>query len=81
VGKRESAGYAWQTASTLARVQAREKDAEDAAAQQQFDKFMGSDAGAFAYGDYDEDDKEADEIYAQVEETMDGRRKVRGRAH
>lgn len=38
---------------------------------------MGSDTGAFAYGDYDQDDKEADEIYAKVEDTMDERRKAR----
>lgn len=38
---------------------------------------MGADAGMFAYGDYDEDDKEADEIYAHVEDVMDKRRKVR----
>ena len=40
---------------------------------------MGADAGMFAYGDYDEDDKEADEIYAHVEDVMDKRRKVRRR--
>jgi hypothetical protein len=38
---------------------------------------MGNDAGAFAYGDYDEEDKEADEIYSHVEAVMDERRKVR----
>lgn len=52
------------------------QEQDEAAAQQEFDHFMGADAGAFAYGDYDEDDKEADEIYASVEDIMDKRRKV-----
>jgi hypothetical protein len=54
------------------------KDAtdEDAAANQPFDHFMGNDTGAFAYGDYDQDDKEADETYAKIEELMGERRKV-----
>lgn len=50
---------------------------EDAAAHQEFDQFLGNDAGVFAYGDYDEEDKEADEVYAQIEAVMDERRKVR----
>jgi hypothetical protein len=37
---------------------------------------MGNDTGAFAYGDYDQDDKEADETYAKIEEAMDERRKA-----
>lgn len=49
---------------------------EDAAAHQEFDQFLGNDAGAFAYGDYDEEDKEADQVYAQIESVMDERRKV-----
>lgn len=49
---------------------------EDPAAHQEFDQFLGNDAGAFAYGDYDEEDKEADEVYAQIEAVMDERRKV-----
>jgi PRP1 splicing factor, N-terminal len=60
----------------LHEVQAKQEQ-DDAANQQEFDHFMGADAGAFAYGDYDEDDKEADEIYASVEDIMDKRRKVR----
>lgn len=53
------------------------QDQDEAAKQQEFDHFMGADAGMFAYGDYDEDDKEADEIYAHVDDVMDKRRKVR----
>lgn len=45
--------------------------------EQPFDHFLGSDKGAFAYGEYDQDDKEADAVYAAVEDTMDQRRKVR----
>lgn len=59
---------------------AQQKQAEDAAAaaaNQPFDHFMGNDTGAFAYGDYDQDDKEADDTYAKIEDTMDERRKVR----
>ena len=62
--------------------QAQQKEAEDAAAaaaNQPFDHFMGNDTGAFAYGDYDQDDKEADEAYAKIEDIMDERRKVRVR--
>jgi hypothetical protein len=58
---------------------AKQKEAEDAAAaaaNQPFDHFMGNDTGAFAYGDYDEDDREADETYAKIEDIMDERRKV-----
>eukprot|EP00892_Ulva_mutabilis_P011693 jgi/Ulvmu1/8897/UM049_0079.1 len=49
---------------------------EDPAAHQEFDQFLGNDAGAFAYGDYDEEDKEADQVYAQIENVMDERRKA-----
>ena len=44
-----------------------------------FDEFMGNDAGALAStGQYDEDDKEADEIWEAVDTFMDERRRVRG---
>jgi PRP1 splicing factor, N-terminal len=54
-----------------------EQDAAEAAANQPFDHFMGNDTGAFAYGDYDQDDREADETYAKIDDIMDERRKVR----
>jgi len=43
--------------------------------EQQFDKFMGSEAGMFSGGVYEEDDKEADKIWDEVEEYMDERRR------
>lgn len=49
---------------------------EEAAAVQTFDHFMGNDAGAFVFGEYDEDDREADEVWDKIEDTMDERRKV-----
>ncbi|GAX76424.1 hypothetical protein CEUSTIGMA_g3869.t1 [Chlamydomonas eustigma] len=43
-----------------------------------FDEFMGNDAGALAAtGQYDEDDKEADEIWEAVDNFMDERRRER----
>jgi PRP1 splicing factor, N-terminal len=41
------------------------KPADDDAADvddTKFDSFMGNDTGAFAFGEYDKDDKEADEV-------------------
>ena len=44
-----------------------------------FDEFLGNDAGALAgTGEYDEDDKEADEIWEAVDTFMDERRRVSG---
>lgn len=43
-----------------------------------FDEFLGNDAGALAgTGEYDEDDKEADQIWEAVDNFMDERRRVR----
>lgn len=44
-----------------------------------FDEFMGNDSGMLAgtFGEYDEDDKEADEIWEAVDQHMDLRRRVR----
>lgn len=51
---------------------------DDALDDSKFDEFMGSDAGAFAtFGEYDQDDKEADEIWEKVDEFMDDRRRDR----
>ena len=42
-----------------------------------FDEFMGNDAGALARtGQYDDDDKEADDIWEAVDTFMDERRRV-----
>lgn len=41
-----------------------------------FDEFMGSDAGVFAGGQYDEDDREADKIWEEIDNFMDERRRV-----
>eukprot|EP00878_Enallax_costatus_P009275 GHUV01009694.1.p1 GENE.GHUV01009694.1~~GHUV01009694.1.p1 ORF type:complete len:699 (+),score=215.34 GHUV01009694.1:365-2461(+) len=42
-----------------------------------FDEFMGSDAGMFAGGTYDEDDKEADRVWDSIDNFMDERRRER----
>lgn len=47
---------------------------------QTFDEFEGNDVGLFASGEYDEDDKEADDVWDSVDERMDGRRKDRREA-
>lgn len=44
--------------------------------ENKFDEFMGSDAGVFAGGQYDEDDREADQIWESVDNFMDERRRV-----
>lgn len=42
----------------------------------QFDEFNGGDAGIFGGGgEYDEDDKEADEIWESIDNHMDSRRR------
>jgi len=48
---------------------------EEAAPEQQFDKFMGADAGMFSGGVYEEDDKEADRVWEDVDNYMDERRR------
>ncbi|CAL8466925.1 g6461 [Coccomyxa elongata] len=51
-----------------------ENDAED---DTKFDEFMGNDTGALAgtFGEYDQDDKEADEVWEAIDTYMDQRRK------
>ncbi|KXZ45962.1 hypothetical protein GPECTOR_49g546 [Gonium pectorale] len=49
---------------------------ESALDETKFDEFMGNDAGVFAStGEYDEDDKEADAVWEQVDNFMDERRR------
>ena len=46
--------------------------------QQEFDAFLGNDAGMFAksaYGEYDKDDEEADAVWNKIDERMDERRR------
>jgi hypothetical protein len=44
--------------------------------ENKFDEFMGSDAGMFAGGQYDEDDREADRVWEEIDNFMDERRRV-----
>ena len=54
------------------------KEDADAADENKFDEFMGNDAGAFAAtGEYDQDDREADAVWDQIDEYMDQRRRDR----
>jgi hypothetical protein len=41
---------------------------------------MGGDAGIFAGGEYDEDDREADDVWEKIDDHMDTRRKCVGTA-
>eukprot|EP00879_Flechtneria_rotunda_P027067 GHRR01028930.1.p1 GENE.GHRR01028930.1~~GHRR01028930.1.p1 ORF type:complete len:206 (+),score=71.97 GHRR01028930.1:968-1585(+) len=50
---------------------------EEGADDNKFDEFMGSDAGMFAGGQYDEDDKEADRVWESIDKFMDERRRER----
>ncbi|MCO5550525.1 hypothetical protein L7F22_004012 [Adiantum nelumboides] len=56
-----------------------EEEAEDKGydENQKFDEFEGNDVGLFATAEYDEDDKEADEIWEGIDRRMDSRRKDR----
>ncbi|KAF9608364.1 hypothetical protein IFM89_009483 [Coptis chinensis] len=47
---------------------------------QKFDEFEGNDVGLFASAEYDEDDREADEVWDRIDKTMDLRRKDRREA-
>eukprot|EP00201_Polytomella_parva_P023821 CAMPEP_0175041554 /NCGR_PEP_ID=MMETSP0052_2-20121109/1986_1 /TAXON_ID=51329 ORGANISM="Polytomella parva, Strain SAG 63-3" /NCGR_SAMPLE_ID=MMETSP0052_2 /ASSEMBLY_ACC=CAM_ASM_000194 /LENGTH=748 /DNA_ID=CAMNT_0016304095 /DNA_START=7 /DNA_END=2250 /DNA_ORIENTATION=+ len=52
------------------------KDDDEAAMDDtKFDEFLGNDAGLFAQGEYDEEDKEADNVWESVDNFMDDRRK------
>lgn len=64
-----------------------EEEAGDAPAKeakydehQKFDEFEGNDMGLFASGEYDEDDKEADDVWDAVDNRMDDRRRDRREA-
>lgn len=54
----------------------KDDDGED---ESKFDEFMGADTALLAgtTGEYDKDDKEADDIWAKVDDFMDDRRRVR----
>ena len=55
-----------------------EKGGDAAADETKFDAFLGNDAGVLgATGVYDEEDREADNVWDQIEDRMDERRKVR----
>jgi len=55
-----------------------DKEAAPGEDPEKFDEFMGNDAGALAgTGEYDEDDKEADQIWEAVDQFMDERRRER----
>ena len=54
-------------------------DADAGADDTKFDAFLGNDAGVLgATGVYDEEDREADNVWDNVEDRMDERRKVGG---
>lgn len=59
-----------------------EEDAEEKGydENQKFDEFEGNDVGLFASAEYDEDDKEADAIWEEIDNKMDLRRKDRREA-
>ena len=54
---------------------------ETAAADVKFDEFLGNDTGVFAGGAMDEEDKEADVVWEQIDERMDERRRAKREAH
>ncbi|KAL6561498.1 Protein STABILIZED1 [Orobanche minor] len=47
---------------------------------QKFDEFEGNDAGLFASAEYDDEDKEADAVWEEIDKKMDSRRKDRREA-
>ena len=59
----------------------RPQDKEGGGDETQFDAFLGNDAGVLGAtgGAYDDEDREADNVWDQVEDRMDERRKVRPR--
>eukprot|EP01023_Acetabularia_acetabulum_P060541 TRINITY_DN7278_c0_g2_i1.p1 TRINITY_DN7278_c0_g2~~TRINITY_DN7278_c0_g2_i1.p1 ORF type:complete len:352 (-),score=73.48 TRINITY_DN7278_c0_g2_i1:462-1517(-) len=62
---------------TMRPPQVNDEDADDYD-DSKFDEFMGNDAGALAnWGEYDDDDREADEIWSSVDRYMDDRRRER----
>ncbi|KAF6154521.1 hypothetical protein GIB67_028413 [Kingdonia uniflora] len=79
-------GPAGPSGAGRGRGKAAEEEEEDEADEkgydenQKFDEFEGNDVGLFASAEYDEDDKEADEVWAAIDERMDERRKERREA-
>jgi PRP1 splicing factor, N-terminal len=72
-------GGAHMQGPTAAAPPPQPKKDDDAEDDSKFDEFMGSDTALLAgtTGEYDKDDKEADEIWAHVDDFMDDRRRVR----
>jgi pre-mRNA-processing factor 6 len=60
-----------------ARQSKAEEETQQADDGAKFDEFMGNDAGVFAGGALDEEDREADSIWEQIDERMDERRRQR----
>lgn len=52
-----------------------------AAAETTFDEFLGNDTGVFAGGAMDEEDREADAVWEQIDERMDERRRAKREAN
>ena len=50
---------------------------EEDYSESKYDEWAGYGGSLFAYGDYDEEDREADEIYGCIDRHMDGRRRRR----
>ncbi|KAK9864076.1 hypothetical protein WJX84_010213, partial [Apatococcus fuscideae] len=75
----EQAGPAPPSQAQLAQAQRNKEENEDPTLDDsKFDEFMGNDAGAFANtGEYDQDDKEADDVWGQIDSHMDNRRRER----
>ncbi len=64
------------TPAQMAAAQRNKEENEDTTLDDsKFDEFMGNDAGALANtGEYDQDDKEADDVWANIDDHMDNRR-------
>ncbi|KAK9825509.1 hypothetical protein WJX74_002649 [Apatococcus lobatus] len=75
----EQAGPAPPSQAQLAQAQRNKEENEDTTLDDsKFDEFMGNDAGALANtGEYDQDDKDADDVWAQIDSHMDNRRRER----
>ncbi|PWA91115.1 hypothetical protein CTI12_AA093040 [Artemisia annua] len=69
-------------AAAPARKDEEEEEAEDKGydENQKFDEFEGNDVGLFASAEYDEEDKEADAVWDEIDKRMDSRRKDRREA-
>ena len=72
----EQAGPAPPSQAQLAQAQRNKEENEDTTLDDsKFDEFMGNDAGALANtGEYDQDDKDADDVWSQIDSHMDNRR-------